>query len=128
MLDLMASADVYVSLHAAEGYGLTILESMALGTPAICTGYSGNMDFTDEANSWLVGYEFIKTTESTGPYPTGSVWASPSVEQAAEVMRQVRADRTLIAEKAAHAHRDALEAASLERYADRFDRQLKRIL
>lgn len=128
VLDLMAAADVYVSLHAAEGYGLTILESMALGTPAICTGYSGNMDFTDEANSWLVGYDLIKTTEPTGPYPTGSVWASPKVDQAADVMRQIRRDTTLVFEKAARAHRDAVEAASLERYAERLDRQLERVL
>src|SRR5690606_23326643 len=42
VLDLMAVADVYVSLHAAEGFGLTLMEAMALGTPTICTGYSGN--------------------------------------------------------------------------------------
>ncbi len=82
VMDLMAAADVYVSLHAAEGYGLTLLEAMAVGTPVICTAYSGNMDFTNGINSWLVGYEMMRTDERTGPYPEGSIWASPKLEDA----------------------------------------------
>ena len=33
-------ADCYVSLHRAEGFGLTLAEAMALGKPVIATGYS----------------------------------------------------------------------------------------
>src|SRR5206468_4075401 len=43
--DLMAACDAYVSLHRAEGAGLTITDAMALGKPVIATGWSGNMDF-----------------------------------------------------------------------------------
>ena len=43
---LLARADCYVSLHRSEGFGLTLAESMALGTTVIATGYSGNTDFT----------------------------------------------------------------------------------
>ena len=45
---LMAACDCYVSLHRAEGFGLTIAEAMAIGKPAIATGYSGNVDFMNE--------------------------------------------------------------------------------
>jgi glycosyltransferase involved in cell wall biosynthesis len=128
VMNLMAAADIYVSLHAAEGYGLTLLESMAMGTPVICTAYSGNMDFTNNVNSWLIGYDMMRTDERTGPYPEGSVWASPRLEEAVETMRQIGANRSEIAVKAEHAHRDALEAASLERYAQRLDEQLRRVL
>jgi glycosyltransferase involved in cell wall biosynthesis len=128
VMDLMAASDVYVSLHAAEGFGLTLLEAMAVGTPVICTGYSGNMDFTTAENSWLVGYEMMRTDERTGPYPEGSVWASPNLDDAIEVMRYVGSHRSEIAVKAERAHRDALEAASLERYAKRLDEQLSRVL
>ena len=38
---LLARADCYVSLHRSEGFGLTLAESMALGTPVIATGYLG---------------------------------------------------------------------------------------
>jgi glycosyltransferase involved in cell wall biosynthesis len=127
VLDLMAAADVYISLHAAEGYGLTILEAMALGTPSICTGYSGNMDFTSDLNSWLVDYKIISTTEPTGPYPEDSVWASPSVDSATDLMRHVAANRDEVAVKAELARTDALEAASLEAYARRLEVQLRRV-
>ena len=44
----MAACDCYVSLHRAEGFGLTLAEAMAIGKPAIATGYSGNVDFMNE--------------------------------------------------------------------------------
>ena len=65
VMSLMAAADVYVSLHAAEGLGLTLLEAMAVGTPVICTGYSGNMDFTTSENSWLVGYDMMRRADGS---------------------------------------------------------------
>ena len=128
VLGLMASSDVYVSLHAAEGYGLTLLEAMSMGTPTICTGYSGNMDFTTEDNSWLVDYTMMATSEQTGPYPPGSVWASPDVESVIEIMRSIDNDRLQIEAKAKLASVEAREASSLERYAQRLDVQLKRVL
>ncbi len=128
VMDLMSASDVYVSLHAAEGFGLTLLEAMALGTPVICTGYSGNMDFTNDANSWLVGYDMMKTEEQTGPYPKGSVWGSPRLTDAIEIMRRIGDNRSEIASKAEAAYRDALSAASLESYASRLQEHLRRVL
>jgi len=127
VLDLMSAADIYISLHAAEGYGLTLLEAMALGTPTVCTAYSGNMDFTTDANSWLVDYEMIATDEQTGPYPSGSIWASPNVDSATDLLRHAANNPAEVKTKAVRARRDALDAASLERYAERLDAQLRRI-
>lgn len=128
VMDLMGVADVFVSLHAAEGFGFTLLESMALGTPAICTAYSGNMDFTTPANSWLVDYHLIATQEQTGPYPAGSVWALPSVDSAAELMRAARDHPATVERKQTRAIHDAWETASLDRYAARLDSHLDRVL
>ncbi|MDP8958506.1 MAG: glycosyltransferase family 4 protein [Actinomycetota bacterium] len=128
VLGLMAVADVYVSLHAAEGYGLTLLEAMALGSPVVCTGYSGNMDFTSNDNSWLVDYRLIATDEQTGPYPAGSIWASPNVDSTAELMRAAYNNPAEVERKRQRAMVDARETASLERYAARLDAQLRRVL
>lgn len=128
LLALMALADVYVSLHAAEGFGLTLLEAMALGTPVICTAFSGNMDFTNKDNSWLVDYTLISLTEPGGPYPAGTSWARPSLESAVYLMREAANDRVGVSRKAGQAVKDAISAASLERYAARLDTQLRRVL
>ncbi len=86
---LLATADCYASLHRSEGFGLPIAESMSRGTPVIVTGYSGNMDFTTPANSFLVKYRLIELERDHGPYRKGSVWADPDREHAAELMRHV---------------------------------------
>lgn len=127
VLELMASADVYISLHAAEGFGLTMLEAMALGTPTICTGYSGNMDFTTAENSWLVDYSLIATDEQLGPYPPGAVWASPSVDSAIEVMRAAANDRSELERKRELAVADAIRTASIEAYAARIGEHIDRV-
>jgi glycosyltransferase involved in cell wall biosynthesis len=88
-LSLMNCLDVYVSLHRAEGFGLTIAEAMALKKPVIATNYSGNIDFMDETSSLLVDFERIKTTQSNGPYPRGTRWAEPNITHASMHMRSL---------------------------------------
>ena len=127
MLELMASADVYISLHAAEGFGLTMLEAMALGTPTICTGYSGNMDFTTAENSWLVDYSMIATDEQLGPYPPGAVWASPSLDSAIEALRAAASSEGSLSRKRDLAVVDANRAASIEAYAARIGSHIDRV-
>ncbi|NTW42511.1 MAG: glycosyltransferase, partial [Cellulomonadaceae bacterium] len=51
---LVALCDCYVSLHRSEGLGLTMAEAMAWGKPVIATGYSGNLQFMTDENSFLV--------------------------------------------------------------------------
>ena len=88
---LLARADAYVSLHRAEGFGLSLAEAMLLGKPAIATGYSGNLQFMTPANSWLVGYELTPVGEGVEIYPPDALWAEPDLDHAAALMREVRA-------------------------------------
>jgi glycosyltransferase involved in cell wall biosynthesis len=89
---LMAACDCYVSLHRAEGFGLTMAEAMAIGKPVIATGYSGNVDFMNAENSYLVDYEIGLVGPDCLIYPADGEWAYPSIEHAAELMRRVRAE------------------------------------
>ena len=52
-----AECDAYVSLHRSEGFGLDMAKAMGLGKPVIATGYSGNLEFMDEATAYLVDYD-----------------------------------------------------------------------
>lgn len=89
LIGLQSCADVFLSLHRSEGFGLNLAESMALGKPVIATGYSGNMDFMTPTNSCLVGYELVPVKEGEYPFPEGQVWADPDIDQAAYYLRRV---------------------------------------
>jgi glycosyltransferase involved in cell wall biosynthesis len=89
LLALMNAADAYASLHRSEGFGLTMAEAMLLGKPTVATGYSGNLDFMTPENSYLVNYTRAVIEDDTPPYPKGCVWAEPSVEHAAALLRRV---------------------------------------
>jgi glycosyltransferase involved in cell wall biosynthesis len=86
---LIYNCDCYVSLHRAEGFGLTMAEAMYFGKPAIATAYSSNTEFMNVGNSFLVKYDLVPITEDIGPYKTGNIWAEPDIEHAAALMHYV---------------------------------------
>jgi glycosyltransferase involved in cell wall biosynthesis len=97
MASLIASIDVYVSLHRSEGFGLGIAEAMLAKRPAIATAYSGNLEFMTHRNSCLVGYKLVSVTNNEthfNPgmevvYEPGQLWAEPDIAQAARWMRML---------------------------------------
>ena len=89
MCALLNTADCYLSPHRAEGFGMTLLESMALSKPVIATAYSANMDFMTPDNSYPLDYSLVSLTRDYGPYMRGAVWADPDVEKAAALIREV---------------------------------------
>jgi glycosyltransferase involved in cell wall biosynthesis len=107
---LIAHCDGYVSLHRAEGFGLTLAEAMMCSKPVIATGYSGNLEYMNTLNSWLVPYELVAIPPGCDPYPPGALWADPSIDAAAEAMLEVFNNP---AEREARAHR---ARASVEQF------------
>ena len=88
-LEFFAELDVYVSLHRAEGFGLTLAETMAMGIPVIATNYSGNVDFMPAGSAALIDYDLIESKAVEGAYPIGTVWADPDLNQASEEMKRL---------------------------------------
>lgn len=86
---LQRAADAYVSLHRAEGFGLTLVEAMALGKPVIATYYSGNTEFMSPWNSFPVPYRLVDIEQDSVSYRRGNVWAEPDIDAAAALMRAV---------------------------------------
>ncbi|THD70132.1 glycosyltransferase family 4 protein [Phenylobacterium sp.] len=91
---LIAGADVLVSLHRAEGFGLTPAEAMALGTPVLATAFSGVLDFMDESCALLVPGRQIPVDDPQGVY-RGQTWADPGIASAAEALVRLHADPAL---------------------------------
>jgi glycosyltransferase involved in cell wall biosynthesis len=103
---LIATADCFVSLHRAEGLGLSGAEAMAAGKPVIATAYSGNLDYMTAANSYLVDYTLCEVGPGCWPYPEDAHWAAVDLDAAARAMREVFDDQTAARERGARAAAD----------------------
>ncbi len=103
VLSLYAGADVYVSLHRAEGLGLGLMEAMALGKPVIATAWSGNLTYMDHTNACLVGRRLIPVDGAIPAYRKellgdAAVWADPDIGEAAAWMSRLFHDPALRAD------------------------------
>jgi glycosyltransferase involved in cell wall biosynthesis len=127
MSGLMAACDCYVSLHRAEGFGLTMAEAMAIGKPVSATGYSGNVDFMNEENSYLVDYRIGRVGPECEIYPPEGEWADPSIEHAAELMRRVSTDTAEATAKGERARADVSRLLSAAVTGQRMRDRLERI-
>jgi len=94
VLSLYGACDVFVSLHRSEGFGLALIEAMALGKPVIATAWSGNMTFMNALNSCLVSYRLVPVKATQGVYSrrllgAGALWAEPNLADAAVWMARL---------------------------------------
>lgn len=114
---LIACADVILSLHRSEGFGLLPAQAMLLGKPVVATGWSGNMDFMTERNSALVDYTLITVCDPQGTYDQpDQLWADPDVEHAAHWLRKLASSPELRWQLGAAAMEDAARTFSLATY------------
>jgi len=125
LLALLNTCDCYVSLHRSEGLGLGMAETMLMGKPVIATGYSGNLDFMNPGNSYLVRYERRASEVDHPPYPKGAVWAEPDLDHAAELMRFVAEHPAEAAATGARAKAELERTLSMEAYAERVRMRLQ---
>jgi glycosyltransferase involved in cell wall biosynthesis len=91
-LSLIAAADIYVSPSMAEGFGLTILDSMALGVPVVHAELPPLMEFSE---GFTVPVEYVSYFDvdfySGGATVSGIIYENHvyDVEIFAEVLLQV---------------------------------------
>ena len=108
----LRQSDCFISLHRSEGFGLAIAEAMLLGKPVIATNWSGNTDFCNTGNAFLVDYRLIKLEQDYGPYKKGQIWADPLMEHAALLMDKVVKDRSIAENHARRASKDVKDKLS----------------
>ncbi|MHC4662263.1 MAG: glycosyltransferase family 4 protein [Planctomycetota bacterium] len=56
---LIAACDCYVQPSMSEGFGMAILEAMAMEKPVISTGWGGQTDFCSPENSYVIDYDIV---------------------------------------------------------------------
>lgn len=119
VLQLISEADVYLSLHRSEGFGLTLAEAIMLETPVIATGWSGNTDFCTDEGSYLIGYELVPVSAGHPDFIglSGSRWAEPDVGHAAAALSAVHDSPPATAVKAARAKAGFLDYLASATYS-----------
>ena len=111
---LIELSDCLVSLHRAEGYGLSLIDAMAVGTPVVATGYSGNLSFMTSDTAALVPYDEVEVGPGANPYPATARWAQPDLTAAAAAMREVVDHPDRVRDRAALAQAAVLRDNSVE--------------
>lgn len=88
-------SSIYLSAHHAEGWGFTISDAMLFDRPVIATGYSGNMQFMTDTNSYPVEYneEYIHEDDRFYLFDYPMKWGYPDVEDLAEKCRWMYRNR-----------------------------------
>jgi glycosyltransferase involved in cell wall biosynthesis len=125
---LYDQADALVSLHRAEGFGLTLAEAMALGIPVIATGYSGNLDFMPPGSAALIPWQPTTIQRTCGDYVAGAIWAEPDCNFAASSMQWLANDRAAASELGKHGQRAVQERLSSARLQGIVRQRLGRLL
>lgn len=90
---LYAQADLVLSLHRSEGFGLTLAEAMLRGLPVVATDWSGSVDFVTEACGIPVPFRLVPAEDPQRSYHYPEMrWAEPDVAAAAAALVALRAD------------------------------------
>ena len=118
ILGLIQSSNIYASLHRSEGFGLTIAEAMLLGTPAMVTAWSGNMDFCNDENSFLITYNQIAVASNHPEFKglTNAHWAAADVEATTGLLKQIYLLPELVNAKKIHCARQMQARINSNKY------------
>ena len=92
--NLYRHADIYLSLHRSEGFGLPLLEAKSMGLHVVATGWSGNVDFMQGPRCHGVPYHLVPAEDPQGTYDYVNMqWAEPDIDAAALILRRISAER-----------------------------------
>lgn len=124
---LIQQVDILISLHASEGFGLTMAEAMSYGKIVIGTGYSGNLEFMNINTSFLVKYNMSCIQEDSGFIKKGYTISKPNLSHFSEVLKYVLQNRNNLDEIKINAAKFIQTYLSIENIGSLMRSRLKKI-
>ena len=94
MSTLLETADIILSPHRSEGFGLNLAEALALGKCVIATGWSGNLQFMQNDAARLLPYSLVPVQDPTNAYrfETRAHWAEPDFAAGVKALQELAAN------------------------------------
>jgi glycosyltransferase involved in cell wall biosynthesis len=90
IIDFYQAIDAFILCTAGEGYGQPLTEAMACGLPTIAANHSGNLEFMNSSNSYLVDvHDWSMTNDPLLIEPGDYYWRLPRVESLRKALRDV---------------------------------------
>jgi glycosyltransferase involved in cell wall biosynthesis len=116
---LYTACDAVVSMSAAEGFNLTLLEGLACGSLVIAPRHGGQLDFLNDENSLLVDTGEMRAPFSMQYWTRAphAVVGDPDARHCAELMRRVYEDPAGEKARVAEPARRTVEEFTWERPA-----------
>ncbi len=116
---LIAGADIVLSLHRSEGFGLVLAEAMLAGKAVVATDWSGSRDFATAETAALVPAALVPVSDPYGIYRApGQRWAEPDAAAAVEQLRRLADDGAARAALGARAARHMRAFCDDRRFAE----------
>lgn len=130
MNNFFKKTDCFVFPTRGEGFGLTPLEAMATGIPAIVTGWSGPAEYMTPEIGWTIDYTMSPAKDFTDTVYKENCgdWAEPSKEHLIKLMRYAYEHQDEVKEKGKQAAKHIQENWTWSKKIDMFHQQLEKYL
>lgn len=117
VMELIAAADVVLSLHRSEGFGMLAAEAMLIGAPVISTDWSATAEFVSADCGMPIPYRLIPANDAQRcSHDPSQSWADADVDAAAAALTRLRTDREFAQRLADRARLVAEQRFSADNY------------
>lgn len=128
---LYKSVDAYVAPTRGEGWGRPMMEAMAMALPTIATRWSGQLEFMNDENAFLIDYELKEVSKAASretDWYEGHKWAEPSVNHLSKLMLDVYENNSEAKQKGKKARQHIINNFNREVVAKKIEDRLSLIV
>ncbi|MDF2668226.1 MAG: hypothetical protein K0R67_532 [Paenibacillus sp.] len=128
LLSLYRACDSFVLPTRGEGWGRPLFEAMLMELPTLGTNWSGQTEYMNKHNSYLIEVEKLTRIQNNPDYDmyNGHRWAEPSLEDLQKKMRHVFSHRAEARERGRSARTELLYKYNMRKVGKLVDAELKK--